>query len=352
MNNQFKNMYSNVYYFISNNNNNNNNNNNKNNKNKNISKIVTSHFFTTNEILNVNKIKNIENYKSHYNVFNNTKKLTIAQYDEDTHAHLRDKKDNSILLQYNNIPILYLNSYLKALSSSRKYIFQLVEFYRYIIGSMQLLVASNIVHNKINFDSIIINNNELPLLTNFAFSIDISKPDLISQFFIDYCPDYISWPLELHILAYFLTNKLESISSFNIETIIDDVTECNYILKTFGETLVKKYKTDAYDYFKKYINRSYKYIVTDILQFYNTWDNYALSIMYLRIFIGIHNSVQLEPGNKFIIFFMKLLVSNISLNPQNRCSLESTTNKFEQILNAMHTKDYTDIFNKLHLMSS
>jgi hypothetical protein len=343
-------MDSNVYYFVSKNKNNKNKNkNNDNNKNKNdiISKIVTSHFFTTNEIMNVNNIKNIKNYKTRYYVFNTAKKLTLAQYDEDTHTHLRDKKDASMLLQYDNIPIIYLNTYLKTLSSSRIYIYQLVEFYRYIIVSIKLLVASNIVHNKINFDSILINNNELPLLTNFAFSIDISKPELITHFFIDYCPDYISWPLEFHILAYFLTNKLESLSSFNIEKIIDEVSECNYILKTFGETLVKSYKTDAYEYFKKYINRSYEYIVTDILQFYNTWDNYALSIMYLRIFIGIHNSMQLEPGNKFIIFFMKLLVSNIHLNPLKRLSIDSTTNKFNNLLDSLEPKDFKEVINEL-----
>jgi hypothetical protein len=155
------------------------------------------------------------------------------------------------------------------------------------------------------------------------------------------------------MLAYMLTNKLESLSSFNIEKIIDDVSGANHILNTFGETLVTSYKTDAYEYFKKYVNHSYEFIVTDILQFYKTWDNYALSIMYLSIFIGIHKSIQtneLKQGNKFIIMFMKLLVSNISVNPQNRSSIGLTINNFENMIYSLQSKDYKDIINKLDLM--
>jgi len=78
-----------------------------------------------------------------------------------------------------------------------------------------------------------------------------------------------------------------------------------------------------------------------MLQYYNTWDNYALSILFLRILIGIHRSIQIT--NKFIILFMKLLVSNIHLNPIKRLSISSTTNKFETILDSLEPKDYKEL---------
>ena len=81
--------------------------------------------------------------------------------------------------------------------------------------------------------------------------------------------------------------------------------------------------------------------MTDVLQFYDTWDNYALSIMFLRMLIQIHRTIKIK--NKFIILFMKLLVCNIHLNPLKRLSVSSTTNKFKSILDSLEPKDYKEL---------
>ena len=82
---------------------------------------------------------------------------------------------------------------------------------------------------------------------------------------------------------------------------------------------------------------------SDILQFSNTWDNYALSIMFLRILIGIHRTI--DKKNKFIILFMKLLVSNIHLNPLKRLSIDSTTKQFNNLLDSLEPNDYKEVIN-------
>jgi hypothetical protein len=148
-----------------------------------------------------------------------------------------------------------------------------------------------------------------------------------------------------HILSYLLTNKLDSLSSYNIEKVICDVAEKHSILHCFGSELVSSYKAEALQYFKKYINKSYSYIIRDIIQYYNTWDNYALSMMFLRILIGIHRTI--ETKNKFIVLFMKLLVANIHFNPSHRGSVSTTTNKFQTILDSTEPRDYKEIVENL-----
>jgi hypothetical protein len=142
-----------------------------------------------------------------------------------------------------------------------------------------------------------------------------------------------------------LTSSQNALSNYNIETIVCNVIESNNILKTFGDSVVSSYKQEALEYFKKYVNQTYDYILKDILKHSNTWDNYALSIMFLRILIGIHRSIGKQ--NKFIIMFMKLLVSNIHLNPLKRLSIGSTTNKFNSILDSLEPKDYKDVLDNL-----
>jgi hypothetical protein len=138
---------------------------------------------------------------------------------------------------------------------------------------------------------------------------------------------------------------LNSLSNYNIEFIINDVSNNNTILNTFGTSFVSSYKLEALQYFKKYVNQSYEYILTDILQYANNWDNYALSILFLRILIGIHRTIGIK--NKFIILFMKLLVCNIHLNPLKRETVDMTIKRFDNLLDSLEPKDYKDVINGL-----
>jgi hypothetical protein len=119
----------------------------------------------------------------------------------------------------------------------------------------------------------------------------------------------------------------------------------NDLLHTFGDSIVSENRKGAIQYFSKYVNKSYQFILTDILQFWQTWDNYALSILFLKIVIYLHRCLNNQ--NKFIILFMKLLVGNINLNPEKRVSIVETTNKFEIILDSLDISDYKDIIQNL-----
>jgi len=212
-----------------------------------------------------------------------------------------------------------------------------------------LLVTHHIFHNHINFNSIVVDDNNYFIITNFSFSIHFSHTNIreyIKQFIIEYDPSYLEWPIEFHILAYLLTNKLNSLSINNIETVINEHINHHTILNIFGNTIVSSYKDKSIKYFSKYVNKSYDYILSDILQYSYTWDNYALSILYLRILIGIQRSINIK--NKFIILFMKLLVHNIHLIPYERHSIENTAIQFDILLDIIETKDYMEI---IHLLS-
>lgn len=350
INDNFNNLYGNcIFYFL-------NDKENQVRKDKAIHKIVKLDFFMKNELTNINKLRHILEYNKHYYICENSKELRITNLQEDI-LDIKDikngkklKSDETILLIFKEREIINLKTYLKALSSSTKYILTIINYYKHLLTSIDLLVKQNIVHNHINFDSIVVDNQFTPLISNFAFSINMScenNPQYIAHFFTAYDPLYLEWPLEFHLISYLLTNKLNSLSRYNIENVINDVSENHTILKTFGETFVSSYKLEALDYFKKYINQSYEYILTDILNFGNTWDNYALSILFLRILIGIHRAIHKK--NKFIILFMKLLVCNIHLNPLKRLSVELTTFQFNSLLDNLEPNDYKKV---IHLMSA
>ena len=337
-------------------------------KKKTTHKIVTLDFFVRNELTNINKIKKILDYKNYYYICENSSELKISSLTDDIRhikSSIKIKSDETVLMKFEDRGLIYLKNYLKtfgssaltkgssaltkgssALSSFTKYIFTIIDFYQHLLKSISLLVEQQIVHNHINFDSIVVDKYFVPLLSNFTFSIDTSNVPNIKHFFIAYDPSFLEWPLEIHLLSYLLTNKLNSLSSSNIENIIHDVLKDHHILKTFGDSVVSSYRVEALNYFKRYVNKSYECILADCLQYSCTWDNYALSIMFLRILIGIHRSI--DKKNKFIILFMKLLVSNIHLNPLKRCSVGSTTTQFNNLLDCLEPKDYKEVIDGLN----
>lgn len=326
-----------------------------------INKLVTLDFFIRNELTNMKKIEKIKDYKKYYYICENSSELLITEIDENVN-YLKQSKhaslDNRILLRFLDKELIYLKNYLKrSLSSPKIYILNLINSFQQLLKSISLLVDNQLVHNFINFESIVIEEYDSVILTNFAFSLNLSTNTDnntnydFKQFFTHYDPSYIEGPPELHILSFLQTNKLNSLSNFNIENIIVNVINNHSILKTFGKDFVQTYKEEAIDYFKKYVNWTYDDILKDILQYYKTWDNYALSILYLRLLIDLHRKIQ-KKKNKFIILFMKLLVCNIHLNPLKRLSISTTLNKFDQILDCIQINDWSELLDNLTSSSS
>ena len=303
-----------------------------------LTKIVKRNVYLSNEINNVAIINSILHHKSFFYNFNNVQDLNITKFSNTTH-YLKTGQtichDKTALLEFDSRKMVCINIYFKTISCPRKYVYQLIYFYTHLLEAIALLVTSNIIHNNINFSTIIIENNETSMLENFTFSINmhnINDTIYIRQFFINYQPSYDEWPMEFHILSYLLTNNLHSLSYSNINFVINDVAHYHF-MNSFDAEIITNYKSLAFAYFKKYINKSYEYIIDDIAKFYNTWDNYALSITYLRMLICIH-SAKNNSQNQFITLFIQLLVTNIHFNPTLRLSIKNTTNKFGELLNS------------------
>jgi hypothetical protein len=315
--------------------------------------IVSLNFFSLNEIDNADKIRLINSfgYEYRYYIFNTFENLKIAELDSTVESQTavsikRDiKNDTNILLTFDNCKLIYLDSNLKALSCSRKYIYLLVEYYRYLLRSIVLLVEAGIVHNNIQFNTIVVNSFDKPLLTNFMYSIDLNKytdsasmAAYIKHFVSRDIKDNLQIPIEFCVLNYQVTNKLECLSIYNIETIVKQFIKDHTILNTFGSKVVQTYLDSGIQYFSKYTNKNYEQNVADILKYSYTWDNYALSIVYLKILIGLHRVVK--TNNKFIILFMKLLVDNINFDPSKRPSLNLISERFEQMLRNIELHEF------------
>jgi hypothetical protein len=306
-----------------------------------VSKYIKLNILGTNEIAILKKIKLLPNCSKYFHVFESIESVKIASIENSLQMQMQSQiqnlqKDNqNMLLRYADQKLIYLDGYFRSLSCSRKYIYLLTDFYTRLLKNINLLVSSNIVHNNIGFKTIVVNSFELPILTNFKFSLDLSNPDIleyIKHVFIQYNPSYIYWPPEIHLLSYILTNKMSSLSLNNIETVINAVC--------FDKDTNMKDQTIAY--FSKYVNCSSHKIIADILRFSSTWDQYALGISYLNLFLNENEGVKnIKTSNNFVVMFLELLQETIHMIPLKRLNVTKTLAKYQQLIDNC---DITDLY--------
>ena len=156
----------------------------------------------------------------------------------------------------------------------------------------------------------------------------INKNNLHNLFYT-YAPEYYVWSLEIHYLC-FLLHRNKNPTTSDLKHIAEVFTTNNKGLKNFSPNFLKKYEEKCYKQLKYYNSLEYNSRIEKILNYWKTFDNYSLSIMYLK-FINDSNPTGFKKNN-FIIFFSKLLLQNIDPNPQNRRSIIESIHIFNGFL--------------------
>ena len=312
-----------------------------------VNHLIKSNIFSLNELKNAKKIRNLNtNTNFRYYIFDSYDRLKIAEMNSiNLDPAIVKSNANQFLLTFKKRELIYLDLYLKALSTSKKYIFELIEYYRYLLNSIDLLVCNNLIHNNIHFNTIVVDLvGSRPILTNFLYSIDLSNKGMNwTQYFLLKKMD-IFCPVEFYLLQYQVTNKLSSLSLYNIETVINQFIKDHSVINAFSKEKGNLLE-DGLKYFASYTNKDFDTNVQNMLKYYYTLDNYALSICYLEILIGVHRTVKMN--NKFIIYFMKLLVNCISLDPSKRFTPDHSLKSFDTMLNQMEVSDYKQLIDLL-----
>ena len=299
------------------------------------SQIKKYDFFAINEIDISKKISKISNFYSRFQPIINHSMVSLAEVDKRYDIIKRNGNEQYVLLFYENInnnnKMIFLQDYLLKKNLKRQ-ILDMINSYKYLLKSLEILWTDKIVHYNLNFNNIFFNMTDSPIIRNFtqSFHINNLNEERKRKIFQYYYPENYFYPLETHIIC-FLNNSSNSLSMFNIEKICNDFININLkSLHIFSDDFLEKYKKIAIFSLKSYINKPNEEVINDIIQknCFN-WDNYSLSIIYLILLKNIFGN----NGNSFILRFSQLLLRNIDINPLNRYNIQKTAEEFENILN-------------------
>uniref|UniRef100_A0A6C0IN48 Protein kinase domain-containing protein n=1 Tax=viral metagenome TaxID=1070528 RepID=A0A6C0IN48_9ZZZZ len=325
--------------------------------NKNIvTKLQKNDESSDNEIDIGQVIMSIQNYKMYFLPVINSCPVNLRSIDKkilkDCRVIDKDKdKDKYILME---IPYVANKSFYTILidmyASKKHIIVGLIETYTYLLEAIGILLSKQIVHFDIKSENILYNQNtHLPLILDFGVSIQMDmvlQMDKmnIKKYFYTYSPDYYIWALEIHVINYLLHEmvKEQDFRETDVKNICAEYVKHNKGLINFSQDFKRDYLRACETYLLTYVGREKAKIIQTLLVYYPTWDNYSLSVLYLKTlsFMFPHGFHK----NTLIIYFSQMLLYNIHPDPTKRYSLEETKKKFGEIFfMEEHIDNYMDL---------
>ena len=194
--------------------------------------------------------------------------------------------------------------YLINQKNSVQLVSNIIQSFNHILKSITMMISKDIVHYDIKGTNILFDTNkEIPLLIDFGLSVEMNTINVtnLKEMFYVYAPEYYIWSLEIHYICY-LVNKNKEPTSDELKEIAKKYVQGNKaIQRNFSPSFLKKYEKKCYEQLEKYNKITYTERVEKILSYWKTFDNYSLSIMYLKFlhYININGFID----NQFIIFF-------------------------------------------------
>lgn len=318
---------------------------------KKATKIQVDDESADNEIQIGKIIKNIPMYINHFVPVDKSCPIKITELDKnliETCEILNKRKNKYILMDMNYIKGDNFDDYLLNSHNNKQLINSLISSYTYLLYSLNLLVKHNIVHYDLKGNNIMYNyNKNVPLIIDFGMSINLEKLNFenINFYFFTYSPSYYIWCPEIHIINYLLHIKT-TISKSKLREICYEITKYNKaLIKILSKEFLDNYVNSMINFYLSLIDKDYKEIIKKLLSYSNTWDNYSLSNIYLKIISKIFNDNYED--NDFIINFSQLLLQNLHPNPEKRLTIDQTIDKFEDIITVSKKDDFESLLYSL-----
>jgi hypothetical protein len=336
-----------------------------------ISKLVERNFSSKNEIDIGEIVKTIPFYYLYYVpvLHNCAASLSKVGNKEIKKCHIiedNNKNDNHvkyILLKMKYVENVKFTDYLLT-NKSKKHVLNIIfDTYSYFLFSLEQLMNYEIVHYDFKWGNAVIDlKTELPVILDFGISIPIRKLldhdhdhdhvdlkkggkndkheeneeegegedeyEIYRDYFYTYFPTYSLWPVEVHAICYVL-HEHGRITPESLQQLIDEYVDSNTAFTIFSPEFLEKYKKQCFQTMEHLIDKPRKYVIRECLKFWNTWDNYALSISYFQI-IKFISSMGFT-SNTFLISFSKILVGNVHPDPSRRSNYTTTRYKYKSI---------------------
>lgn len=321
-----------------------------------VSKLHKKNYHTTNEY-NIGKmVSSIPLYDYYFSPIVSMCNIDIAKIDKRERdicrVVTREKKDSKfVIMKLPYIKSISLIEYITNPDMEKKEILAyILDLYKFLLNSLMMLNTNGIVHFDFKLPNILIESKtRTPVVIDFGLSIPVEKlnPTNYSKYFYAYNASYYIWSIDIHVINYII--NVNSVLSYDeLVLLVNTSVDQNPALKIFSHKFIKNFKDMSIKIYEKYTKMKPDDVVKELVSNYNTWDNYALSIMFLALIEFISSEGFIE--NSLIKEFSQILTLNIHPDGKKRLSFSETKKRYDKLFTSdVSIKDYNSIlknFNK------
>ena len=223
--------------------------------------------------------------------------------------------------------------------------------FEHLLQAISKLADKEIVHFDLKADNIIYNTKiGKPQIIDFGISMPIGKDKFdkkLHKYFYVYAPEYYVWPLEVHMICYFLHGSApgggDALSKTDAHLVAEEFVEHHKVLSFLSTKERKQYLSDCLKVVETYVGMSQEQMVDKVKSSYKTWDNYAISVVYFKLFVELFPREELDydRGNNsvFVDQFVRLLLVNMNPYPSKRLSIAETQKQLGNIFGSINGSD-------------
>lgn len=297
--------------------------------------ICVYNFFSVNDVKIAEKIRKIPYYANDFYIMTEYDFIKVGNLNEKSLESIDIQKTDTntkyLLIKYKNEEKhIEFTHFLFNLSSSKLFVLRVLDAYSGLLHTLYKLNEENICFFDLSSENIVFNESYKPILKTFSSSLLIEK---LNERYISNIMQKIDCftykPIEIHVLFYLINMNEETLCYTLIEHITQKYIEDVSVFKLFSQKYIETYKNHCLLFLKKYINKPKTLIINDILEYFDTWDNFSLSILYLHMIGNI--SIVFKLKQTFMNDFIILLMNNIHPDPLKRETLENTMSAFEDL---------------------
>ena len=264
----------------------------------------------------------------------NMSQLKVPDIGECKVLHRVDQS-NLILLKIRFIDSVDFDSYVIDNKNTSAILLTLISAFNHLLKSIKILQKVKVVQFDLKGQNIVFDTKKLqPIIIDFGLSLpmeSITNDNLLNYFYI-YAPEYYVWPLEVHYLNLIL-HISEEPTRDELKDLVQSYVKANAALDGFSASFKKDFENSCEEQLLYYNTLTLTERKNLILRFWNTWDNYSLSVIYLKfIYFIIRSNDKSIFKNSFVRYFAELLLMNIHPDPRRRFTIDKTITMFNKYL--------------------
>jgi hypothetical protein len=224
--------------------------------------------------------------------------------------------------------------------------YYLQDSYKHLLKSIQLLQDRHLCYFALSSQTILFVKKN-PILINFNFILQTTSDNIVNKIklTIDKIQNFSHQPLEVHVLYFLWKNELLTLSYTQIEEISSHYVKSMPIFSLFSDLDREKYKERCLETLKQYVNQPQKEIIEKLAHFSPTWDQFALSVLYLYVVEKVIRRLSLK--NTFFNGWLSVLMSQLNPEPSNRVQSEKIMKQFEDLYEEYNEWSFVKSFTQI-----